>query len=214
MAVSAEFALAQGFGQVVGMACGFIYVRMMPTSEYATYALCMTALAMITVGSDLGLTGSLNYFWRRSLQDASEIGPKIVAIRKIRVVLYWVALAIAGITLFSSTLQGSVPTAVIVSCFVLVAAIAFVQLRTSIDIAILRLEGQQRLSYYCESAGSAARLCIAVLMLLTGIAAAWVGLIGGLIGAGMTQAGTFLADKKKLTIAKRKIFIIYNIILL
>ena len=76
LVVLGEFAISQGLGQAAGMLVGLIYVRMMPTDQYAVYALCMATLAMVSVGSDLGLTGSLSYFWRQSLQERGAIGPK------------------------------------------------------------------------------------------------------------------------------------------
>lgn len=196
LVVLGEFALAQGVGQAAGMLCGLIYVRMMPVNEYAVYALCMTTLAMVSVGSDLGLTGALSYFWRRWLQYGNAIGPKIAAIRRGRVVLFGAALLAGGLSLFTSTRSNTMSIAILVLCFCLMACIAFVQLHSSIGILIMRLEGRQRATYVCESAGSGVRLIGALVMALCGIATAWFGLFIGLLGAFATQAAVKFNNRR------------------
>src|SRR5262245_15415235 len=74
-----EFALSQGLAQSVGMLSGLIYVRLMPIDQYALYALGLTALSFASIGSDMGLTESLSYFWRKSSQNVGALGPRIAA---------------------------------------------------------------------------------------------------------------------------------------
>src|SRR5262245_46109245 len=68
-----EFALNQGLVQSAGMVSGLIYVRLLPVDQYALYALSLTALSFAAIGSDMGLTESLSYFWRKSRQDPSVL---------------------------------------------------------------------------------------------------------------------------------------------
>src|SRR5262245_40654813 len=75
--LSIEFVLSQAFGQSVGLISGLIYVRLMPIDQYALYAMGLTSLSFISTGSDLGLTSSLNYFWRESSRDGCGIQPII-----------------------------------------------------------------------------------------------------------------------------------------
>ena len=180
-----EFALAQGFGQGVGMLAGLIYVRWMPKEEYALYALCLTTLAFVSVGSDLGINGSLNYFWRRALQDRRPFGPILSAARKMRSVLFAGALVVGGTMLFTSAGIQAMPTKLV--CFGLVGATAFLALNSGIGIQVMRLEGRQRLSYFCEAAGNSVRLTTAASIMVTGLNTAWLGLAGGLLGALATQ---------------------------
>jgi O-antigen/teichoic acid export membrane protein len=174
-----EFALAQGFGQAAGMISGLIFVRIMPTEEYALYALCMTALAMISVGSDLGLTGSLGYFWRQSLQQATSFGPKLTAVRRLRSALFFLAFTIAAVMLLSSTRSHDVTLPTILACLALLAIGGWMQIQASLDTYLIRLEGRQRVSYYGESAGSLVRLAVATGMLAAGYATAVLGVMGG-----------------------------------
>jgi O-antigen/teichoic acid export membrane protein len=178
-----EFALSQGFGQAAGMLAGLVYVRWMPVEQYALYALCLVALSVIAVGSDLGLTGSLAYFWRKSQQDGRPVAAKIELVRRLRSYLYLTALLI-GVTLVATSARSlASSTEAIAAGIVLVAATAWVQTRSGIEILLVRLEGRQRASYYFEAAGSAVRLAAAMAMVATGVATAWFGLAGGLGGA-------------------------------
>src|SRR6516162_2739632 len=77
--LSIEFALSQALGQSAGVIAGLIYVRSMPVDQYALYAMGLTSLAFILTGSDLGLTSSLNYFWRESSRDGRGIESIITA---------------------------------------------------------------------------------------------------------------------------------------
>lgn len=178
-ALALEFALAQGLGQAAGMLSGLIFVRIMPIEEYALYALCMTALAMISVGSDLGLTGSLGYFWRQGLQQATNFGPKLTAVRRLRSALFFLAFAIAATMLLSSTRSHNVAWPTVLTCLALLAFAGWMQIQTSLDTYLIRLEGRQRVSYYGESAGSVFRLTVAIGMLAAGYATAVLGVMGG-----------------------------------
>src|SRR5262249_50681046 len=79
-------ALSQALGQSVGLISGLIYVRLMPIDQYALYAMGLTSLTFVSIGSDLGLTGSINYFWRESSRDGCGIEPIIAAIQRLRLV--------------------------------------------------------------------------------------------------------------------------------
>lgn len=195
----AEFGLAQGLSQVAGMLCGLIYVRFMTVDEYAIYALCLSALGLAAVGSDLGLTGSLNYFWRDGMQTGHPIGPKIAAVRKLRLVLLAVALTISATLLLTSTSKQAVSSVPLLLSLGLVAITALLQSRSGVEIQVMRLDGRQRQSYYCESAGSLIRLMGAVAMIVAGIGTAWFGLTGGVLGAIATYcfAQRFRADSAR-----------------
>lgn len=178
-----EFALTQGVAQAAGMLSGLIYVRVMPVDQYALYALSLGSLSFVSLGSDLGLTGSLGYFWRQSGQSESAIETKIAAVRRLRSAFLAAATIIAGVMLYQTTARQQVAPASTLGCFALVVVTVWSQLHTMIDIQLMRLGGQQRQSYYCETAGSLARLIAAGAMIVTGITSAWFGLGGGLLGS-------------------------------
>jgi O-antigen/teichoic acid export membrane protein len=181
MRLSVEFAIGQGFGQAAGMLSGLIYVRLMPIEQYALYAMGLSCLAFVSIGSDLGLTSSLSYFWRES--GGSKLEQKIAAVLKLRSVFLVLASVVSGVLLLKTANKQNLALATVLACFGLVVATAWSQTRTTVDLQLIRLEGRQRQSYYCEAAGSLARLLAAGAMIATGMSTALFGLAGGLLGS-------------------------------
>jgi hypothetical protein len=157
----------------------------MPISEYALYALAVSVLSFLSVASDLGLTGAIGYFWRQRLLRENEIQIEtiIVAVRRLRWLLLGLSGIVAGVMLSKSANTQNVPLYTVFFCFAIVLLTAALQTRISIDLLMVRIDGKLRQSYYCEAAGNAARLSVALAMIVFGIATAWFGLIAGLCGA-------------------------------
>lgn len=185
-----EFALNQGLAQIAGMVAGLIYVRVMPVDQYALYALSLGTLAFLSVGSDLGLTGALSYFWRQAAKDGRSVRPKINAIRMLRLGLLTGGAVLAAAMFLTGT-RRPVTDGAVVACLVLLIATVWVQIHTSLELQLLRLRGLQRQSYYCEAAGNLTRLVLAGTMLLVGLQAAWFGLAAGLAGSLAVLAGAW-----------------------
>jgi len=181
--LSVEFGLSQALGQSAALISGLIYVRLMPVDQYALYAMSLTSLTFISTGSDLGLTSSLNYFWREGSRDRCGIEPITTAVQRLRWSLLVLASFVSGALLLKATREQNLSMISVVACFGLVVAIVSARLRPTLDIQLMRLEGMQRESYYCEAAGSITRLLVAVAMIVTGITTALFGLAGGLLGS-------------------------------
>jgi O-antigen/teichoic acid export membrane protein len=178
-----EFAVSQGIGQAAGMLSGLIYVRLMPVDQYSLYAIGLASLAFLSVGSDMGLTGSLSYFWRQSGNVSSAIEPRIAAVRRLRWAFLVLASLISGVLLLKTAAKQNLPLMSVFTCFGVVVATASSQLHATVDLHLMRLRGMQRRSYYCEAAGSIIRLLAAIAMIATGITTALFGLVGQLLGA-------------------------------
>ena len=181
--LSLEFALSQGVAQSAGMISGLIYVRLMPIDEYALYAMALSSLTFVAIGGDVGLTGSLNYFWRQSGSDGNVIEPIIAVVQRLRSVFFVLASFVCGAFLLKTATERHFSMITVLACFGLVVATAWSQLRAFLDVQLMRLQGLQRESYYCEAAGSITRLLAAVVMIATGITTALFGLAGGLLGS-------------------------------
>jgi O-antigen/teichoic acid export membrane protein len=194
-----EFALNQGLAQAAGMISGLIYVRLMPVDQYALYAMGLASLAFLSIGSDMGLMGSLSYFWRQSGKVSSAIEPKIAAVRRLRWVFLLVASLVSGALLLKTAAKQHLPLIAVLTCFGVVVATASSNLRATIDLHVMRLRGMQRKSYYCEAAGSIIRLSVAIAMIATGITTALFGLAGQLLGAlsMLVAVGRFAPNPKK-----------------
>jgi O-antigen/teichoic acid export membrane protein len=181
--LSVEFGLSQALGQSAALISGLIYVRLMPVDQYAVYAISLTSLAFISTGSDLGLTSSLNYFWREGSRDQGSIEPIIAAVQRLRWALLVLASFVSGALLLKAIREQDLPIIGVFACFGLAVGTVSARLRATLDIQLMRLEGMQRESYYCEAAGSITRLLVAVAMIVTGITTALFGLAGGLLGS-------------------------------
>ncbi len=101
----------------------------------------MTAFALISVGSDLGLSGSLGYFWRQSLGQNEPPWRYVAAVRKLRSVLFYISLTAAGVFLFSSDVFRQASYFTMGSIMILLAFAAWLQVRSSVDLTLLRLQG-------------------------------------------------------------------------
>jgi len=165
------------------MISGLIYVRLMPIDEYALYAMALSSLTFVAIGGDVGLTGSLSYFWRQSDSDGNVIEPIIAVVQRLRSVFFVLASFVCGAFLLKTATERHFSIITVLTCFGLVVATAWSQLRAVLDVQLMRLQGMQRESYYCEAAGSITRLLAAVVMIATGITTALFGLAGGLLGS-------------------------------
>ena len=178
-----EFALNQGLFQSAGMISALIYVRLMSVDQYALYAIGLGSLGFLSVGSDMGLTASLSYFWRQSDKVSSAIEPRIAVVRRLRWIFLLVASLVSCALLLKTAAEQNLPLASVLTCFAVVVSTATAQLRATVDLHLVRLHGLQRQSYYCEAAGSIIRLVSAIAMIVTGITTALFGLVGQLLGA-------------------------------
>jgi hypothetical protein len=75
--------------------------------------------AFISTGSDLGLTSSLNYFWREGSKDRCGIEPIVAAIQRLRSVLLVLASFVSGALLLKTTREQNLS---VISVFVPVSA--------------------------------------------------------------------------------------------
>jgi O-antigen/teichoic acid export membrane protein len=180
---SLEFAVGQGLAQAAGMLSGLIYVRLMPVDQYALYAMALSSMAFVSIGSDMGVSGALGYYCREHGTDWSVIQPMIAAIVKLRSVLLMFASLIVGVFLLKTAHERNLPIITVLACFGLVVGTVACQLRAGIDLGLMRFEGMQRESYYCEAAGSITRLVAALGMIVTGITTAVFALAGQLLGS-------------------------------
>jgi O-antigen/teichoic acid export membrane protein len=174
-----EFGLNQGLAQAAGMVSGLIYVRILPVNEYALFALCLSFIAFVSLGSDLGLTGSLSYFWRH---DNGSFAAKVTAVRKLRSLLLMGALFVFAALFWRACSRQSWSNTVTIACFIIVAATTWAQTRSAVELSLVRLSGRQRESYYCEAAGSFARLATAIGLFFLGAGVATLALIGNMFG--------------------------------
>jgi hypothetical protein len=107
----------------------------------------------------------------------------IAAVVRLRSVLLVLASVVVGMLLLKTAIEKNLSISSVLACFGMVVATVSCQLRAGLDLGLMRLEGMQRKSYYCEGAGSITRLLAALGMIVTGITTALFGLAGQLLGS-------------------------------
>ena len=181
-----------GLVQLLGAVSTFIYVRLLDKEQYAVLALLLTTMAFIALATDLGLTGSINYFKRRSLQDGSDFAAYVTIIRRMRRTLFPVVIVVAiAILAGMLTQRGRLNIDGIVALGGLCVA-AYVQLNLSLRQAVLRIDGHQNATYAADIAAAALRAVVAAMLFVA--AFAYTSLIMGAIALS-SLAGLWLLDQ-------------------
>ena len=184
-----EFGLSSGFAQAIGMVSGLVYVRYMPVSDYALYALAATTLTFVAIASDLGLNSSITYFWRKSRHGAGiAFGDYLAGIRRLRLVLF-VAVGVLAAVIFPVVGARSHYglTALSVALALLLGS-ALLQMSSGINLQVMHLFGWFRRSYLCDIAGQSMRVLAAGIMVLGISRSYWMALLGGLACSAVTVA--------------------------
>lgn len=154
--------LSSGAVQLLGAVSTFLYVRMLDTDHYALLALCLTTMAFIALTTDLGLTGSLNYFKRRSLQQNTDFGRYVALVQRMRLTLFPIAAVIAIGTLIAMVSTRGHWGADSALALAALALAAFVQLNLSLRQAVLRIGGFQNATYFADLVAAGLRAVTAL----------------------------------------------------
>lgn len=170
VAMAARYFVTFGAVQLLGAVSTFIYVRLLDKDQYALLALCLTTMAFTALATDLGLTGSINYFKRRSLQDGSDFNAFVAIIQRMRRSLFPVviviAIAILAVMLWRRDrldFDGAMALAGL-------GAAAWVQLDLSMRQAVLRIDGHQDATYAADILAASLRAVVAAVLLIAAFA--------------------------------------------
>ncbi|MFD1844212.1 lipopolysaccharide biosynthesis protein [Sphingomonas qilianensis] len=185
-----EFGLSSGAAQAIGMISGLVYVRYMPVSDYALYALAATTLTFISLSSDLGLNSATTYFWRRSRSGGPAFGDCLAGIRRLRLLLFVGVGAIAAVIFPSVGARAHYDLGTLLIALGLVLASALALMSAGINLQVMRLFGWFRRSYLCDVAGQMMRVVAAALMVLGVSRSYWMALLGGLMCSTVTFAAS------------------------
>ena len=179
----AGFLFTSAIGQAIGMMAGLIYVRTLPVEEYAFYALCLATLSFVSIMSDLGVTGSTTYFWRKAKRHHLAFSGYLAPIRRMRVWLLVLAGAAASVTSLLIAVRHGVAVWEAAAGLALVMLTARLGAIHIVNQQILRLSGHFTQVYFGDFVGQGIRLVMAI-ALFAGVAVSslWA-LAGGFAGA-------------------------------
>lgn len=176
-----EYLFASGLGQILGMVAGLIYVRVLSVEQYALYGLALTTITFVALTSDIGVSGSITYFWRHCREKSLAFAPCLSAIRRFRWALFVPAAIVSGTILYFTTEHYANPTAAVIVIGIVILT-SLVALEYSIWQGILRIAGRYRASYLADLTGQICRLAVAAGIWLGAPATAIVALLGTLLG--------------------------------
>jgi O-antigen/teichoic acid export membrane protein len=188
-----EYTAAQAVTQLLGVAAGLLIVNLLPVREYALYTFALSVFTFLTVFSDLGVSSALLYFRRGTRAGQAPFTPYIRAALRLRHALLVVG-AIGGLSFMAIIApERGFSAAEIAAVGALMVAAAWSQIGASLNLLLLRLEGNYRESYVAEALGNAVRLLAVAGMWITGAATAWLAMSTGAVGALVTK---FAASRK------------------
>jgi len=181
-----EYLFASGLGQILGLLSGLLYVRYMSVEQYALYGLCLTALTFTHLASDLGLTGSINYFWRKSRQNSIAFSAYFKEVLILRKLLFIGVVIIAICALYFTGRQKNFSNFELLLSSLLLAITAWFTIQTTLHIQILRLLSRYNRVYFAELSGQFIRFIFAVCLTVGLASSAVFGLLGGACGVILT----------------------------
>jgi len=185
------FSLVQGLTQLLALGAGILWVRILPTGEYALYTLANSILALAAVLTDLGAGSALQHFFHRHQGSADRFARYLAGVRSLR---RWLALGVLPVLLVmlaTQTRARSVTLALAAVLLLVVLASSLVQQESTIRLTALRLLGRWRIVYRAEVALAAARFGAALLALVARAGSALLALAANLAA---TLLGTALAS--------------------
>lgn len=188
------FSLVQGLTQLLALGAGILWVRILPTGEYALYTLANSILALAAVLTDLGAGSALQHFFHRHQGERESFSRYLAAVRSLR---RWLALLVLPVLLALLAVQARsirLTAGLAAGLVILIVASSLVQQEATIRLAALRLLGRWRTVYRAEVALAAARFAAAAAALGAKLGSALLALTANLLAS---VFGTALATLER-----------------
>lgn len=171
--ILAAYFSTQSLAQLLTLGAGLLFIRFMPVREFALYTLASSFVGFFTFVSDLGSSGSLVYFFHRCRSEGGAFEPYLAAVGSLRKAAFLLgALAVLGAFPWVSAAKGFALSAALTSALAILATVWF-QIRASLELQVLRLEGHFAESYRAEVAGGATRFALALALVAFAYLSSW-----------------------------------------
>lgn len=181
---------AQTLTQLAGIAAGLIFINFMPVREFALYTLAFSVVTFFTFISDLGSTGSLLHFRRRTAQEGEELQPYVSAVLSLRRLAFLLGAAGVALAFPRAAFDQGYGTAETALVTLGILLCVWFQIGASLRTLVLRLADRYGQSYRAEIAGAGLRLLLALGMAASALLRSWLGVFATAAG---TAATAFLA---------------------
>ncbi len=156
--------------QLTGIAAGLLLINFLPVQEFAFYTLASSAISFFIFLSDMGSGASLVYFFRETRGEEREFRPYATAVLSLRHTVFLLGVAVVAILLPILAIKRGFSLRETFLAVGLVLVCVWFQIRASLRLLILRLEGRFGQAYRAEFAGAILRLALAALL----VATAWL----------------------------------------
>jgi O-antigen/teichoic acid export membrane protein len=180
--------------QGAGVLAGLLFVNLMSIREYAFYTLASSALTLLAVLCDLGITNSLPYFRRETSIRKLSFAAYVRAATWLRRVLLVVGTPVfLGIFGSLALRNGFGPEQTSVSALIVIVGVWF-QARAAINVTALRLVARYPESYRAEFLGALARLIGSGIMAVSSLSYALLALMINAVASVLTSVASQMAS--------------------
>lgn len=177
------FLAAQGGIQILAAMSGLLLVNFMPVREYALYTLGLSAFSFLAIVSDLGISNALSYFKREAAAAQTSFEPYVSSALHLRRTLFGVSVLFLVVLLPVVGVRRGFGILEICLVAAFIALSAWFQIRASVQLMMLRLEGQYGRSYTSELFGTGGRLFLSGGLIALGLVSGWLMVLVNAIGS-------------------------------
>lgn len=187
-----KFLAGQGAIQVINLLTGLILLRILSIEEYALYTLANVMLALVSLGSNMGLTSAFLTFGSQAKDDRSKLGNLFTTVQKYRRQLFFiVTLLIIALTPLLTYGRGWSWISVAL-CIMLVIMSNWVQLSLSLRTGVLDIHHDADGQWWVGLTSAVVRLSLTVTLCLF-FPSAWIILAVNFIALG---TGDWIASRR------------------
>ena len=179
--LAAGFLLGQGLVQALTLLIGLLLLRVLSVEQYALYTVAGTLLALVSLGSNFGLSQAMVSLCTARRDDKHYVGALLNAARRLTRRFIVPAMMVTGLVAYFMMRAQPWPRASEIACVGLVFLVGFVQVESSLGRAVLNMHHDARTTFRVGLAEAGTRLLLLPLAVLWPTAA--TALVANLAGA-------------------------------
>lgn len=178
--LAGKFLAGQGVILTINLAVGFLFLRLLPKNEYALYISAGVLLAIISLGSDMGLTQAVNTLGARFRDDKERLGALLAGAYRYRKRFFMIAACVTMLVAFFMFRGDKWPILSITGVVPMVLVIGWFQCHVSLNKSILNMHHNAAALFYVGMWEASVRLVAVVLCVVwpTAITALTVSFFG------------------------------------
>lgn len=160
LALGRDYLIAQFLAKSTAFVTSLLVVRWLGVDQYATYTLLLTGFSLVSAATDLGLTGTLPFFFGQ--KKTTDSVPQILAVSALHQRFFIGSSVLVAAFLFYSGARIDLSVFDLVAPFAMVLIAGWLWLRYIVQSMLLRLTQQFRKAYALELASEGAKLVFVI----------------------------------------------------